>query len=146
VDDSSTPETVGASAAQLETYWSREYGDALLPSLARLYPASTSEFLSEASESEDYSEYDWAAFSSETDFSYRCAAKWTAGYLARRQLPVFEMVFDFGYDSRSGGETTGHPVTHSAELNFVFMRPGMQAEPRRVAEVVAQYWCGKRLF
>ena len=50
------------------------------------------------------------------------------------------MVFDFGYDSRSGGETTGHPVTHSAELNFVFMRPGMQAEPRRVAEVVAQYW------
>lgn len=59
----------GATTDQLDVYWSRSYGDADLPEMHTLYPAS--EYIDDATDSVDYDEYGWAAFASETDFSYR---------------------------------------------------------------------------
>ena len=66
--------TVAATEQDVDEYWSRQYGDALLPALQELYPASA--YRSQASS--DYSAANWAAFSSESDFAYYCPAQWAA--------------------------------------------------------------------
>jgi para-nitrobenzyl esterase len=140
----------GLTSATLTRDWIESYGDADAKALERLYPSVDGGAGYGTSD-------DWREYRRHTDASYLCTQKWAARYFSDEGSDVYQMVFDYDYDRTTGMERSHHPVTHGAEIPFVFMsRLGwvwsppwweqeeeareMDAGPSQVAKIVAGYW------
>ena len=151
--------TPRASVTQgdLEAYWSGVFSDAALPDLRRLYDSTTTEYQDMAAASEfTISAQEFAGFKAETDFNTICTGRWASEGLSR-VVPVYEMQFAFGYDSRTMTEANPRiAISHGAEVDFIFSKPnqpigpdwsrsweltpGELAEAVRLSDIMVGYW------